>query len=93
MQGAAIATVLSYFIVFVIRCLNATKYIPFNLQISRVIANTLVITLQAVVMVLEIKGWIIIQALCVLALGSLNYKFLIGFVNKILGSVFRRKKC
>ena len=91
-QGAAIATVLSYFLVFVIRCFNVKKYIPFKLYGGHVILNTVIVTLQSVAMITEIKGWIIIQALCVLVLCAINFKFLIGFVNKILGSVFRRKK-
>ncbi len=91
-QGAAIATVLSYFLVFVIRCFNVKKYIPFKLYGVHIALNTVIITLQAVAMIIETKGWILIQAVCVLALILINYKFLIGFVNKILGFVFGRRK-
>ena len=90
-HGAAIATVLSYFLVFVIRCFNVKKYIPFKLRGIEVILNTLIVVLQALAMITEIKGWIIIQAVCILALVLINIKFLLGFVNKILGFVFRRK--
>ena len=83
-QGAAIATVLSYFIVFVIRCFNTTKYIPFKLYGVHITANTLIITLQAVAMIMQVKGYIIIQALCIIALVVINIKFLMGFIKKIL---------
>lgn len=91
-QGAAIATVLSYFIVFVVRCFNVKKYIPFKIYGGHITLNTVIITLQAVVMITEIKGWILIQAACILALALINFKFLIGFINKIFGFVFRRRK-
>lgn len=91
-QGAAIATVLSYFFVFVIRCFNVKRYIPFKLYGMYIIINTVVITLQAMAMILQVKGYIIIQAVCIIILALVNYKFLIGFINKILGSVLRRTK-
>ncbi|MBQ8532050.1 MAG: polysaccharide biosynthesis C-terminal domain-containing protein [Clostridia bacterium] len=91
-QGAAIATVASYFLVFIIRCFNVKKYIPFKLYGGHVAANTLIIFIQAAVMILEINGWIFIQAICIIALAVINFKFLIGFINKILNSVFRGKK-
>ena len=83
-QGAAMATVLSYLLVFIIRCFNTVKYIRFKLYSGYVIANTVIITLQAVAMIMQVKGYIIIQALCVLALLAINIKFLMGFINKIL---------
>lgn len=89
-QGAAVATVLSYLLVFVIRCFSVKKYIPFKLYGGQVILNTVIITLQAVAMVTEIKGWIIIQAVCLLALGLLNFKFLMGFINKIFNSLKKK---
>ena len=91
-QGAAIATVLSYFLVFVIRCLNVKKYIPFKLYGGHVGANTVIISLQAAACIFEVKGWILIQAVCIALLCLINFKFLIGFVNKILSSVFGRRK-
>ncbi len=89
-QGAAIATVASYFIVFVFRCFNVRKYIPFKLYGLHLTANTLIIFLQSAAMIFEVKGWIIIQAISLMALVLINFKFLIGFINKILSSVLRR---
>ena len=91
-QGAAIATVFSYFLVFVIRCFNVKKYIPFKLYGIRVGINTAIISLQAMACILETKGWVIIQAICIALLIAVNFKFLIGFVNKILSSVLKRGK-
>ncbi len=89
-QGAAIATVASYLLVFIVRCFNVKKYIPFRLHGRYVTVNSLIIFLQAAVMVLEVKGWILIEALCLLALLLINFKFLIGFIKKAINSLLKR---
>lgn len=89
-QGAAIATVASYMLVFAVRSVNVKKYIPFKLYSGQVVLNTLVIILQTVFMLFEIKGWILVQVLCIGALAAINYKFLIGFLNKILNSIKKK---
>ena len=89
-QGAALATVASYFLVFAVRCFNIKKYIPFKLYGGRIILNSIIIFLQSAVMIFEVNGWIIIQALCISALLAVNFKFLIGFIEKILSSILKR---
>lgn len=90
-QGAALATVSSYVLAFVIRAIVARKYIPFNLYSMHIIINSIIIFVQTVVMVYEVKYWIIIEALLFILLCAINLKFVLGFVNKILSSVLRRK--
>ncbi len=91
-QGAAIATVASYVIAFIIRAIVARKYIPFNLYSMHIIMNSVIIFVQAAVMIFEIKYWIIIEVILLVLLCVINIKFVLGFVNKILSSVLRRKK-
>lgn len=83
-QGAAIATFVSYFAVFIIRAVNARKYIPFKLYGGRVAINTLLILVQTVFMVADLKGWIAVQAVCILLLIAVNFKFILACVYKIL---------
>ena len=90
-QGAAIATVTSYFVVFVIRCFNTRKYIPFKLQGVRVILNSVIVIVQTVVMVLELKYWIAVQVLSLALLFIINFKLLLDSVSPILKSVLRRR--
>lgn len=90
-QGAAIASVVSYLLVFIIRCFNVKKYLPFKLYSGHIIANTLIIFVQSAVMIFEVKYWIIIEAVCLLGIALINYKFLMGFIEKIFLSIFRRK--
>ena len=91
-QGAAIATVLSYMIVFAVRAVDARKYIGFKLYSLHIIANTVILLIQAVVLIFELPYWYIAEAVCIALLLLINYKFLIGFIEKIFSSVFGGKK-
>ena len=48
-QGAAIATVASYLLVFVIRAINTRRYVPFSLSLPRMIVSVLLLVAQSVV--------------------------------------------
>lgn len=90
-QGAAIATFVSYFAVFIIRALNTRKYIPFKLYLPQVALNTAVILLQSISMVLSLSFNLIIQAVCIILLLIINYKFIFVFIDKFL-SFFKLKR-
>ncbi len=90
-QGASIATFISYFAIFVIRALNVRKYIPFNLYLKQVVLNTIVILIQSVFMILSLPLNWLVQIVCILALFVINYKFIMVFVNKIF-SVLKIKR-
>ena len=89
-QGAAIATFVSYLLVFVIRAINASKYIPFKLYWSNVILNTLIIIVQTVFMVKDLPYNILVQVVCVIALAVVNFKFVKVFLLKMLSLVRER---
>lgn len=86
-QGAAIATFLSYFAVFLIRAVNSRKYIPFKLYGRHIAINTALITLQIVFSVLELPLWIPVQAVCIVALTAVNFKFLLPCLTKLISMV------
>ncbi len=89
-QGAAIATFLSYLLIFVIRAINVSKYIPFKMYSKTVILNTVIVLTQTVVMVCELPFNILVQALAILALVVVNYKYFKVFAVKILGLIKRK---
>lgn len=91
-QGAAIATVTSYMLVFVIRMISVGKYITFKLNVWHIILNTCIIFIQAATMIFEVRGWIIWQAVCLVLLVAVNIRSLLAFVSKILSPVLRRVK-
>lgn len=89
-QGAAIATFVSYLLVFVIRAINSYKYIPFKMHWTNVIINTAIIIVQSVFMVCNLPFNMLVQGLCVVALCVVNFKFIKVFALKILSFVRRR---
>ena len=91
-QGAAIATFVSYLLVFVIRAINSYKYIPFKMYWINVVLNTVIIIIQSVFMICELPYNMVVQGLCVVALLAVNVKFLKVFVLKILSFVKGKKK-
>ncbi|MBR7133484.1 MAG: polysaccharide biosynthesis C-terminal domain-containing protein [Clostridia bacterium] len=91
-QGAALATAISYFTVFVIRAVNVRKYIPFKMQSVRVAFNSAVLCLQSAVVILGFKGWILTEALCLLAVLMINSKLLFACAEKLLSPFLRRVK-
>ena len=87
-QGAAIATCASYFVVFVIRAVDARKFIPFRFYVVGVTENCILLTVQTLFIVLQLPGWKIAQAVCILLLLLLNRKPLLAGAGKIVR--FRR---
>ncbi|MBQ8508434.1 MAG: polysaccharide biosynthesis C-terminal domain-containing protein [Clostridia bacterium] len=71
-NGAALATFLSYFVVFIIRAVNTRRYLRFDLHIPKLTVNTLVIAAQTVFMVLELPGWIVVQAAGIAVIFAIN---------------------
>ena len=91
-MGAAIATAISYAIVFAIRALNTRKYLKFKLHICKIIINTLAIVAQAVIMILELPFWIFWQLGMVLFLIAFNAKDIIVAIKGFLGNFLKNKK-
>ncbi len=90
-QGAALSTVLSYGLVFVIRCFNVKSYIPFKFCAGNIIINTAILLIQTVVMIFEVPYWILIQGACIIALVTLNFKYFSPFVEKLLSFIKKRE--
>lgn len=83
-NGAALATFLSYFVVFIIRAANTRKMIRFNLHTSKLIVNTVIIAVQTAFMVLELPLWWVVQIGATLSIFVINAKPILGGVKKLL---------
>ena len=83
-NGAAIATFFSYFVVFVIRAVNAQKYISFPMHPVKLTLNTAIVLVQAYCMIAEVPGWIFIQIGAVLMVFGLNLHAILAGVGRIL---------
>lgn len=91
-QGAAIATFISYFVVFVIRAVNSRKYIKFKLYAGSIAANTVISVIQAVFCICELPFWIPVQVLCICAAAAVNFKYLISALREMLNAAGIRRK-
>lgn len=77
-QGAAIATLASYVIVYVVRAMNTHRHLPFAQHPLRILANTVVVALQAVCMIMRPACWIPAQVGAVILVFLMNLKPLSG---------------
>lgn len=83
-QGAAIATLVSYLVVYLIRSVNTRRHLPFHQYPLQVAFNTAVVGGQAVAMILRVPGWIWIQVGAVLLVFVFNAKPLISIILRRL---------
>ena len=86
-QGAAVAAAVSYFAVFLIRAVNTQKYVKFNMHPPILALNSAVLLLQCAVMVLELRYWMVIEAVCFIAIVVLNAKPILRGVVMLLGGM------
>jgi len=84
-NGAAIATFMSYFIVFIIRAVNTQKYIKFEMHPFKLVINTLLIFVQTAFMVFELPGWIAVVSLVIVLIFIINFKPIIIGIKRVIG--------
>lgn len=87
-QGAAIATFISYFAVFAVRMIHTRQFIHIRINTLRLSVNILLILGQTLIMIFEVPGWIFIQIGFVVLFTLLNFKTL---KNNLLSMVRRRR--
>ena len=89
-QGAAIATLSCYIIVYIIRAVDTQRYEKFSTKPFTMLANTLLIGFQCTMMLLKIRYWWVCGIISVMAVGIINFKALFSSLKTVLGSVFGR---
>ena len=84
-QGAAIATCISYALVFLIRAVDIKwrnrdiSFAPISVTV-----NSIIMLAQVVIMLFEPPHWLAYQFICLLLLTVINFKTLITLIKKIL---------
>lgn len=73
------------------RAVSIRKLLPFSLAVPSVLADSVLLSVQAVFLTLQLPGWLPAQAVC-LALLLLNGKPLLQAVKKLLGARCALKK-
>ena len=79
--GASIATAISYFAVFVLRAVTMHRYIRFNMQIPKIVVNTLLLCGMVAIMMLEVPMWILWISLCTVLVVGINAPALLSMLR------------
>ena len=91
-QGAAIATFISYLLVFTLRAIGTKKFININISPAFMLTNLLLTGALAFVMVNEINYWLVISIVLTVAIIAFNFVPLFAFVKSILKALLKKKK-
>ncbi len=91
-MGAAVATLVSYLAVFVIRAYDTRHYLRFSLHIPRVVINTAALLVQIVIMVSAFRYWKYAQLALLAFLLIFNGRGLWETTWQLLGRFFEKKK-
>ena len=83
-NGSALAMLISYVVVFLIRMVDTKRYVRMRISTLRLTVNTLLLMGQALLMIFEIPLWILWQVLLTALMLVLNMKEILESVKKIL---------
>lgn len=88
-NGAAFATFVSYFIVFVLRAVDTRRFVKIYWNLPKLMSNIAVLLVQCWIMLQARKNWVYpVAALCALVI-AINFRLLLMNAHKILS---RRKR-
>lgn len=83
-NGAAFATFISCFILFITRVFNTQKFIRFNMKLGKVTINSVLLLAQALIMIAEPAYWIIYEVILCAIVSFINLKPFIINIKKLL---------
>ncbi len=79
-MGAALATLVAYFVMYLFRLFYSTRLIGYDPTLSLTLGNLLIVTVMALAMTLEVPLWILWQAAGLVLLLLVNRKILFRFL-------------
>lgn len=83
-NGAAVATFVSYLLVFLLRVVDTKRFLPMKFHFSRLVFNSVVLLAQAIIMILEIRGWILFELLLTTLMVIANIGSLFATLRRLL---------
>lgn len=83
-NGAAFAIFISYLIVFILRAANIRSFISIKWHAPRLILNLFIVLVQSVIMIYEVKFWLIYEIICVIIMMFLNFGLIWINVKRLL---------
>lgn len=91
MFGVALATLISYFVVFLLRAKSARRLIPFQLLIRYLIMSTAVLAVQILFISFKLFLWQYVQAGAIIALLIINRKQVTQFFRIFMQNAVGRR--
>ncbi len=88
--GAAIATVVSYAMILIIRVIHSQKYLKMRIPFIRDLLNYSVILAQSLITCLQIPYWLIINGILFIVLVAVNHEVVVDFMNIVMSRIRRR---
>ena len=89
-MGAAVATLISYVAVYAIRAYDTRFYVRFKLHTVKVVVNTVLLAVQAFIMIGEIRYWQYAEIAVVLFMLLFNGKDIFMAVRSVLGKFLKK---
>ncbi len=83
-QGAAIATLISYICMLVIRVINTRNFIKISWDTPKLIINIIVIMIQIIIILIEIENWFVYEMILITIIALLNAKDLLMGARRII---------
>jgi len=90
-QAAAFSTFVSYFSMFVIKAFHTRRYIKIRWNMPKLLLDSVIITLQCYIMVVEVRFWVVYEILLFIASFVLNIDDVWKAFLKILPSSLKKK--
>lgn len=83
-NGAAVATFLSYLIVFITRAIDTRRYVKIRWNVPKLVLNLTILLIQCWVLLTFKTSWIIPEVLLCLATIALNFRQILMNLQKIM---------
>lgn len=83
-NGAAVATFISYFVVFLLRAVDTRRFVKIRYSGLRLAVNTILLLLQSLVMIFELPYWIAVEIFLTALMVLMNANELLISLRKIL---------
>ncbi len=90
-MGAAVATLISYLAVYVVRAMDTKRYIDFNLRTPKLLVNMLLIIFQIAILYSGVGYAWILQIACLALVLLLNLKTIVEMLREFLSIFFKLK--
>ena len=91
-QGAAIATLASYVVVFGLRAVNTKKFININISPVHMLLNVALMGAMTVIMLKNIQHWAVYCVIITLIIIILSVRPLLVFAKQLLKGLMNRKR-